>query len=470
MNILFIQSPIYDYLTATLVEGLMLLGHHVVCSENSNYGNKIDDSLLFDYAESADLIILGSNIGVRSYLLQGVKNPKKVFVDGSDCQELQVINNIRFKAIFKRELSRKYLDAEKDFVFPLPFAAERRYFIRNTHSRDLLVTFLANMNTNPLRYSIHQRLRNYGNPRIVSGTTNERAYDPLRAQSSPMEVPTYRNLIHRSLVSINVAGAGYDCARYWEILASGALLFTQELDIVIPNGFADGHDCVIFRSLDEFDAKIDYYINHQKHAADIAIKGHRRLLSFHTTRARAQYFLSKVMMCIDREGYCYRFLHPEIRSIETICSGSGIDVGCGSTKTTPECIGVDITPGGLVGSVGSEDGQVSCGNIAASGDSLHMFGDESLDFVVARHNLEHYHDPAKTLQEWKRVLKKGGRLGLVVLDHEQVDTYQLNPTHFCHFTEGSLAELVNRVGGLKIEKIEKCVPNWSILGIFYKEA
>jgi hypothetical protein len=169
MKILYVQSPIHDYLTATLIEGLTLLGHDVACSENSNYGKKIGDERLLDYAESADLIIVGSKVGVRSYLLQGVQNPRKVFVDGSDSQELCVVNNIRFKAVFKRELNRRYCDAEKDFVFPLPFAAERRYFLHNHTGRDLLVTFLANMNTNPLRHSIHQRLCNHSNPRIISG-------------------------------------------------------------------------------------------------------------------------------------------------------------------------------------------------------------------------------------------------------------------------------------------------------------
>ncbi len=471
MNILYIQSPIYDYLTATLIEGLTLLGHRVLCSENSNYGIKISDDDIVEYAESADLIIVGSNHGVRSYLVQGVSNPRKVFVDGSDSQNFNIENSIRFKLIFKRELNRKYTEAEREFIYPLPFAAERRYFIGKSDivQKDLLVTFLANMDTNPLRYSIHQRLRNFSDPRIISGKTHERAYNPQRSESIPLETPIYRTMLHRSLISINVAGAGYDCARYWEILAAGAMLFTQELDIVIPNGFTDGVDCVVFHSLEDFDEKVTYYLKHQELSKKIAAKGYQRLLSHHTTRARAQYFLSKVATSIERPGYCHRFLHPEIRALESICQGRGIDVGCGSSKTTPDCLGVDITPGGAVGSVGSEMGRISTADLVASGDCLPMFGDESLDFVVARHNLEHYHDPKGALSEWRRVLKKGGRIGVIVPDHDQVDTYQLDPTHFCHFNRHSLAELVTQVGGLKIERIEECVPNWSLLGVFQKE-
>ena len=43
MRILYINSARYDYLTATLIEGLSELGHTVMCSRNSNYGKAIAD-------------------------------------------------------------------------------------------------------------------------------------------------------------------------------------------------------------------------------------------------------------------------------------------------------------------------------------------------------------------------------------------------------------------------------------------
>jgi SAM-dependent methyltransferase len=269
-------------------------------------------------------------------------------------------------------------------------------------------------------------------------------------------------------MSVNVVGAGYDCTRYWEILAAGAMLFTQELDIVIPNGFTDGVDCVLFRSLDDFDEKIIYYLNHEELSKSIASRGYQRLLTYHITLARTEYILRKVALSIDRIGYCHKFLHLEIGSIQYLCYGIGIDVGCGSSKTASNCIGIDLTPGGVVGSVGCEKGKISSADIVASGDALQMFKDESLDFIVARHNLEHYLYPANTLMEWKRVLRKGGRIGVVIPDHDKVDTYQLDPTHYSHFTEASLAELVNQIGGLRVEAIGECIPNWSIMGVFEK--
>ncbi len=337
MNILYINSPIYDYLTATLIEGLRQLGHNVACSEASNYGEKLADEKVPEFAERADLIVVGSNVGVRSSLVQGVRNSRKVFVDGSDNQECSVVTDIRFKVVFKRELNRCLIEAAEQYILPLPFAAELRYFSDGTINKDLLVTFLANMRTNPLRYSVHQRLRNLRNPQIISGTTNERSYSSNNASANAQETPNYRQLLQRSLISVNVAGAGYDCARFWEILAARAMLFTQESDIIIPDGFTDGVDCVTFRSLPEFEEKMIYYLSRLELVKEIAERGHQRLLAHHTSRARAEYFLTQVARHILRPGYCEQFLHPKIRALDAQRIDRGIDVERSGTKTTPDC-------------------------------------------------------------------------------------------------------------------------------------
>lgn len=470
MKIVYVNCPVYDYLTASVIEGLDALGHEVLTSQAAGRGKALPDAELRAAAEQADLIIVGSNQGVRTHLVQDIENPRKVFVDGGDSQDFAVTNNIRYKMVFKRELSKRFPDPESQFVFPLPFAAEQRYFTDQSTPRDLAVTFLANMHTNPWRNSVHQRLKNLRNPSIVSGTTNERAYSASQPKATAVETPLYRQLIRRSHISVSVAGAGYDTARFWEILAAGAMLITQDLDMVIPHGFTDGLDCVTFRSLDEFDEKLMFYLNRPELVKQIAERGHARVRAHHTTTARAQQLLDEVAKHIDREGYCAQFLHPEIRAIEDVCVGRGLDVGCGSSKTAPNCIGVDLTPAGTSGSVGCESGRISVADVAASGDDLHMFPDASLDFVVARHNLEHYRDPAKTLREWKRVVRPGGRIGVVVPDHDKVDTYALDPTHYCHFTRDSLTKLAQEVGDLQVRKLDVCVPNWSLVGIFEKAA
>jgi SAM-dependent methyltransferase len=155
--------------------------------------------------------------------------------------------------------------------------------------------------------------------------------------------------------------------------------------------------------------------------------------------------------------------HPERLAVLPYCVGRGIDVGCGYRKTTLECIGVDIVPRGEPGRAGSVAGRPSAADICASGDALTMFQDGELDFVVARHNLEHYVDPVKALQEWKRVLRPGGALAVLVPDERALNTIALDPTHKHVFTPESLTRLVKLIGGLRIVKVETVVADWSFL-------
>jgi SAM-dependent methyltransferase len=160
--------------------------------------------------------------------------------------------------------------------------------------------------------------------------------------------------------------------------------------------------------------------------------------------------------------------HPERLALFPVCRGRGIDVGCGHRKTHPEAIGVDLTPGGEKGKVGNVAGQTSSADITGSGDNLWMFADNELDYVVQRHNLEHYKDFLLALQEWKRVLRPGGVLGMVVPDDEECDTLRLDPTHFHVFTMKSLQRAIDLIGGFHTCHMAKLLKRWSFMAIFQK--
>lgn len=306
MKIVCIISPYYDYLTATLMEGLQELGHEIVSSESSNYTTKTSDKQLRRCAENADLIIVGSNRKVRHWLVEGVENINKIFVDGDDSQEFKVPSHILFKAVFKRELNRFWVNIHDEPVYPLPFAAEKRYFRGELAKiRDISVSFSANLDANVMRHSVRYRLKKIGSAAIFCGNTGERAYLSAKSVGMPIDTPKYRDVLFRSQIGVSVAGAGYDCARYWEILAAGALLMTQELDIVIPNQFEDGVNCVVFKSLDEFEAKLEELMSDPVKVRRISESGYAHLLRYHTSVARASYFLD--LACRDTHKSCQSF-------------------------------------------------------------------------------------------------------------------------------------------------------------------
>lgn len=157
-------------------------------------------------------------------------------------------------------------------------------------------------------------------------------------------------------------------------------------------------------------------------------------------------------------------LHPERLALIQYCAnGKGIDVGCGYRKTHPNCIGVDLNAAGAIGEYGCVTGMSSVADICASGDNLHMFADEELDFVVSRHNLEHYIDIIKTLQEWKRVLKVGGIMASVLPDESTINTIALDPTHKHVFTPESYLRYIDLIGSFKVIEMRTVGKNWSFL-------
>jgi ubiquinone/menaquinone biosynthesis C-methylase UbiE len=160
--------------------------------------------------------------------------------------------------------------------------------------------------------------------------------------------------------------------------------------------------------------------------------------------------------------------HPERLALVPYCVGRGIDVGCGYRKTSSNCIGIDILAKGMIGKDGCVCGKQSRADIQASGDDLSMFADDELDFVISRHNLEHYIDIVKTLLEWKRVLKIGGIMGIILPDETRLNTIALDPTHKHAFTPESLKRLLTLIGGFETIAMKSVVPDWSFLCVARK--
>lgn len=151
-------------------------------------------------------------------------------------------------------------------------------------------------------------------------------------------------------------------------------------------------------------------------------------------------------------------IHPERMYVVGILPEQGkiYDLGCGRNKTVERAIGVDCIP--------------AVTEICANLDLL-PFRDECADVLISRHSLEHLPDSAKTLNEWKRVLKSGGLLVIVLPDDEFIDT--MHPVlsagqHFQAFTRKSFRELVEEVGGFEVLKLETVVANWSFGGVLRK--
>jgi hypothetical protein len=110
-----------------------------------------------------------------------------------------------------------------------------------------------------------------------------------RRKLSPDE---YYRTIARSKVAVSIRGGGFDTLRYWEIVATGTFMLSEQPDIVIPDNFQHGQHAVFCRpNLKDFKELVRYYVRHDAERETIARAGHEHLLKHHTCERRAEYFL-----------------------------------------------------------------------------------------------------------------------------------------------------------------------------------
>lgn len=158
--------------------------------------------------------------------------------------------------------------------------------------------------------------------------------------------------------------------------------------------------------------------------------------------------------------------HPErLAVLAAAPDGLVLEVGCGPRKTDAAYVGIDLTPRGQAGTTGNAAGRPSQADIAADGAAL-PFSDGSFAAVVSRHNLEHYVDLFQPLADWRRVLRPGGALIVVVPDESSFDgrTVELDPTHYHAFDRSFLHQLLHVTGFVDIE-VGPCIEGWSLIAV-----
>jgi SAM-dependent methyltransferase len=73
--------------------------------------------------------------------------------------------------------------------------------------------------------------------------------------------------------------------------------------------------------------------------------------------------------------------------------------------------------------------------IFCDGSELSGVADQSYDFVLSSHNLEHFANPVKALREWKRVTRPGGGLILALPNYSKTFDHRRSPTTVDHMLE-----------------------------------
>jgi SAM-dependent methyltransferase len=126
----------------------------------------------------------------------------------------------------------------------------------------------------------------------------------------------------------------------------------------------------------------------------------------------------------------------------------GVEIGASTQNSfrLKRSVNVDFSDeqGGLWQHKGCEPATV---NIVALGDDL-PFKDNTLDYVLSSHVMEHFFDPVKALREWHRVIKPGGYIYIIAPHMDRTFDKHREPT--------PVAELIDRsTGKLKVSNYAK---------------
>jgi hypothetical protein len=311
MRILYVNTPVYDYLTAAIIEGLNLMAGEgaveVVTTARSNYARRSQTwsrSRVNRGREKFDCCILGTNVGVDEALFWDVVRPgRAVCIDGAD-ESAFAHDPSRFALYFKREL----LNPAPAHVLPCPLAVERRWLQPIEHNTRYVFSacFGPRQGERASTLGFLKGLRFSGEAYIgpVASSFLHRLHGVWQGQCTwrvsrrnPFGVGhnrSYYDVLRSSLASLSVRGLGVDTARWWEILGAGALLLSPSYSLPMPHPLTPGEHYLTYVDHQDLLEKIHRVQNERQTAERMRERARAHCLGHHTTRARAAYVIDMI--------------------------------------------------------------------------------------------------------------------------------------------------------------------------------
>lgn len=307
-TIALITPPRLDYMTETVIDGILRLGHDFRLSGNypSRYDVKervLGRDAFVSFAQEADLIFLMAGKGWSGAALGEEIGAweKTIFIDGSELGRDRWRNpdimrqvesgdwkdsgKIDFPILKKCAL---YFRREKPYVddiIPLPYGIETRYgrFYEPRMEKNIDFVCIFGQEQYPvLRKQVREYLESY---------CKEQG---LACRTEPVPQDEFYRQLARAKVGISVGGGGFDTARFWEILGNNCQLLTERIDI-----FRDDDERLSYGRIHEFDDLEDFKTKLREVHLSLAsyppanlMSEYENILSTHSSRSRVQEILT----------------------------------------------------------------------------------------------------------------------------------------------------------------------------------
>ena len=308
----FVIAPYhYDYSVAAIIQGLNKIPNVRVFA-NSDHNHCLRPVVKLQtqkqIAKLADVTVLAHSAleGKYAQFVQPLLDEVKpdVFLDGSDYFDYEASPK-DYKLYLKREFISTKRPIENN-VEPFIFAAEDRFFTRaasdSTHRHiwaqktQKMACIMTACDKRPWRFEILDKLKkDYENDNKVFVGEIRTGKGSADLDTGDRHFAGYFDKLFDSKISVDAWGCGEarQTGRFWESVANGCLVFYPPIDpYVWPNTFEAGKHFVVYDNIEDLEKKLHYYMENDDEARIIADEGWKHMAQHHTTKVRAEEFIS----------------------------------------------------------------------------------------------------------------------------------------------------------------------------------
>ncbi len=266
--------------------------------------------------------------------------------------------------------------------------------------------YLANLLNPSFRGEIINRLKASqidivgGDPGYMSGMMDKRVIQKSGVIYHPptQNYTEAQSIYASSKINLNITSLQFDDAvvnRVMDVGAAGGFILTDwKSDL---RRVTSVHEEISYKTIEELNYKIDYYLSHEKERLEIAEQLHQDITTNNSYEQIVNYMLSKVSQMTN-----------------DITDNLRLDLGCGPRKTEG-FIGVDI-----------HDWQGV--DVVADLTRRFPFPDNSVDEIKAYDVIEHLPDRLHTMNEMWRICKPEAIVDILVPSTDGRGAFQ-DPTH-----------------------------------------
>ena len=237
-------------------------------------------------------------VELKLYKLSKKFNIKKVIIDGTD-RSINVIKDEildGYDYVIKRE-KNKSISSKKFFTTILPCKLIDYRISKNKENIDWSKIGNSVPNHNPSFDIFFSGQQNSKSRKELIEFLKSKNYNFFGGdENSKIPFNDYLATIYNSSINLALEGKGEFTFRHLEILASCSFMICQssinELDLPLP--LLDGKHFVSFKSKNDLEEKINFYLKNDKLRNDIALNGRRVLEEHYSPKKHGKFLLSKI--------------------------------------------------------------------------------------------------------------------------------------------------------------------------------